>query len=139
MVIKAIKCTICVEVISKYKCPKCQVDYCSVSCYKAHKASCSCVKNTPVVIVKAEETEEIHENVNKNEEFDKLSEDSLSKLKSNEELKELLSNEHLRNLLQQLDSSSNKEADLSKLMKEPIFTEFTNECLSTIKKGSEDV
>ncbi|ODV61250.1 Hit1p ASCRUDRAFT_75948 [Ascoidea rubescens DSM 1968] len=29
------KCEICTKEISKYKCPKCQIEYCSLACYKS--------------------------------------------------------------------------------------------------------
>ncbi|XP_069166017.1 uncharacterized protein [Procambarus clarkii] len=31
------KCQVCTEAVSKYKCPKCRVKYCSVVCYKTHR------------------------------------------------------------------------------------------------------
>lgn len=35
-------CAICTNVPSKYKCPKCKIPYCSLSCFKSHKDSPEC-------------------------------------------------------------------------------------------------
>lgn len=37
-------CEVCKLVESKYKCPKCSILYCSVSCFKQHQESCIEVK-----------------------------------------------------------------------------------------------
>ena len=34
----AILCGVCNEADSKYKCPTCELRYCSIKCYKPHKA-----------------------------------------------------------------------------------------------------
>lgn len=35
-------CAICTNDSSKYKCPKCKISYCSLSCFKKHKDSPEC-------------------------------------------------------------------------------------------------
>ncbi|MCL7049713.1 hypothetical protein MKW94_017264 [Papaver nudicaule] len=40
-------CEICKDAISKYKCPSCLVPYCSLVCYKKHKAT-PCLKSNQV-------------------------------------------------------------------------------------------
>ncbi|KAK2961335.1 putative zinc finger HIT domain-containing protein 3 [Blattamonas nauphoetae] len=34
-------CVVCRESVSKYTCPKCLVDYCSLKCYKTHNTNCT--------------------------------------------------------------------------------------------------
>ncbi|WWC70612.1 uncharacterized protein I206_104563 [Kwoniella pini CBS 10737] len=36
---QVVKCQICKDQISKYKCPACPIRYCSVACYKQHKVT----------------------------------------------------------------------------------------------------
>jgi len=38
---EAQKCQICNKKDSKYKCPKCNINYCSLGCYKTHNSSCT--------------------------------------------------------------------------------------------------
>ena len=39
-----VTCFICNDAVAKYKCPVCQIKYCSLDCYKSHKAAGKCVK-----------------------------------------------------------------------------------------------
>ena len=34
-------CRICKSVAAQYKCPKCSIDYCSVTCYQSHSSNCT--------------------------------------------------------------------------------------------------
>ncbi|ODV90666.1 hypothetical protein CANCADRAFT_24016 [Tortispora caseinolytica NRRL Y-17796] len=44
----SIKCEICNNEISKYKCPKCFVRYCSVKCFKDHEMNHKSEPETPI-------------------------------------------------------------------------------------------
>ena len=48
-------------------------------------------------------------------------------------LKQLLRNPHLRNLLKTVDSSSDAETIMQKMMLEPIFVEFADACLEVVE------
>lgn len=46
------ECSVCGVVDGKYKCPKCRVSYCSVTCCKKHKESCSVLLESSTAISK---------------------------------------------------------------------------------------
>ena len=48
-------------------------------------------------------------------------------------LRRLLANPHLRDLVRQADSTPTPEQDLRRLMVEPLFAEFTDECLRVVE------
>lgn len=130
---KSVPCQICNEALSKYKCPSCEVLYCSVGCYKGHKLKCE-----PKVISSARsEGNKPLQDEDSNIE-DKIAPTTLQQLQYSEDLKNLLTNPHLRRIICELDSSSSKEAQIDQLMREPIFVEFADECLQAIGEKEKD-
>nr|XP_039272579.1 zinc finger HIT domain-containing protein 3-like [Styela clava] len=129
-------CKICQAAVSKYKCPKCDTEYCSVNCYKSHKEDNNCEGNKPKQNPYPK-TPEIHQktSLDDDNDCDKISIADLNNLKSSIALKDLLKNPHLRTILCEMDKSGCKEEHLSNLMQEPIFVEFADECLKTIGQG----
>ena len=132
----SVKCGVCKTVEKKYKCPVCGIFYCSLGCFKVHKAN-SCT----VLSQQSEEEDGYHEAA-----MDTLGEDSsmlfptqntvpmekLELLGQSEKMKELLTNQHLRDFLAFLDSSEDKAMLMRKAMREPLFIEFVDVCLETM-------
>lgn len=57
------------------------------------------------------------------------------------ELKDLLCNPHLRQLLCSIDGAERKEDAMKSAMQEPLFMEFSDQCLKIVEndaKSSED-
>lgn len=52
------------------------------------------------------------------------------------ELRDLLCNPHLRCLLESIDSADSKYDAIKVAMQEPLFTEFSDECLKIVEKGN---
>uniref|UniRef100_H2Y5T3 Zinc finger HIT domain-containing protein 3 n=1 Tax=Ciona savignyi TaxID=51511 RepID=H2Y5T3_CIOSA len=123
------RCQVCNENPHKYKCPQCYKLYCSVNCYKKHKAEDSCSH------FKHDERPKTMESPPKSEiyeETEQISKEVLERLKDSEKLKNLLSNPHLRRLLTEIDQTPNNSKMINDLMQEPIFVEFADSCLDTI-------
>ena len=127
-------CDVCKVEEKKYKCPVCQILYCSISCFKTHKdIGCS----PPSVVV-----EEANYNDNSLDEThlfqtpDTVPLESLQNLRKSEKLKNILSNPHLREFLTILDSSEDKGWLMRRAMKEPLFIEFVDCCLEVIDPSS---
>uniref|UniRef100_A0A3Q0RXV9 Zinc finger, HIT-type containing 3 n=1 Tax=Amphilophus citrinellus TaxID=61819 RepID=A0A3Q0RXV9_AMPCI len=72
---------------------------------------------------------------------DKVPLQRLQMLGQSKELKDLLCNPHLRQLLHSIDSADSKEDAMKTAMQEPLFVEFSDQCLKIVKneaKSSED-
>ncbi|CAH1800797.1 unnamed protein product [Owenia fusiformis] len=143
---ETLKCEVCKDVVSKYKCPTCRLKYCSVGCFKDHKKGDTCVpdeetSNTQCDVSqkspnkhKAMSDGELSESSeNDMETEDKVSKECLERLVGSKEIKDLLKNPHLQDMLVYLDSSENPTKDLENAMQEPIFTEFANTCLNIVE------
>lgn len=53
------------------------------------------------------------------------------------ELRDLLCNPHLRELLESIDSADSKYDAMKAAMQEPLFTEFSDQCLKIVENGKE--
>ncbi|GIY78399.1 hypothetical protein CEXT_123361 [Caerostris extrusa] len=120
-------CEVCNKVASKYKCPVCSVKYCSVACYKEHKASESCMKPEPVPV------EQPDNEVYKVDPSDAIEPEKLEKLGYHEGVLEDLKNPHLRDLFLKLISSRNRDEDLKEAKKSPVFQEFVSNCFEALE------
>ncbi|CAH0563596.1 unnamed protein product [Brassicogethes aeneus] len=117
-------CVICKK-DATYKCPTCLISYCSAICCKEHKKD-NCV------IKKPEITEKESENAFTTPST--VPKEKLELLRESKELKEMLGNNpHLRNLLSSIDKCENVEDMMQKVMLEPIFVEFADECLKIVE------
>ncbi|KAK4311037.1 hypothetical protein Pmani_017437 [Petrolisthes manimaculis] len=133
-----VQCEVCQDVVSKYKCPKCRLKYCSVGCYKDHQdKGCSNLPQETTVEMEVD----VHGNIMSRSVLfptdDTVMPSVLEKLRDSEHLCCLLKNRHLRELLLEVDKSQNTELIMQRVMKEPIFTEFADEILQIVEP-SED-
>lgn len=53
------------------------------------------------------------------------------------ELRDLLCNPHLRQLLRSIDSADSKYDAMKAAMQEPLFVEFSDQCLKTVEKEAQ--
>lgn len=53
------------------------------------------------------------------------------------ELRDLLCNPHLRHLLESIDCADSKCDAMKLAMQEPLFTEFSDQCLKIVEHGKE--
>ncbi|XP_077337228.1 zinc finger HIT domain-containing protein 3 isoform X2 [Lithobates pipiens] len=108
-------CCVCKGKSVKYRCPRCRVRYCSLTCCKTHKETC--VPKEATASTEASFLARGESHWNKDE---------------SDELKHLLLNPHLQRLVAALDQAENKDQELKKYMQEPLFVEFADKCLSIV-------
>merc|ERR1711936_503258 len=118
-------CGVCELEEKKYCCPRCSILYCSLPCFKQHKAGPDCI---------AEEEEKVDFKVDVEAEpvgYQFTTVDTVPI----EKLQQLLANPHLKTFLTKLDGSEDKGRLMRKAMREPLFVEFVDCCLETIGEG----
>ncbi|XP_070495755.1 zinc finger HIT domain-containing protein 3 [Chironomus tepperi] len=128
-------CYVCEKEVSKYKCPACSIQYCSVSCFKTHK------NGQRDELVKQNKSQDFENTVVEDrqparvmfETIDTLPTQKLEELKDSEGLKELLKNKYLRDFLQELNEARNPWKAMKAAMSEPLFLEFADECLKVVE------
>jgi len=135
------QCQVCHLNGKKYKCPACNVPYCSLGCFKGHKADATCQERqdqgfvidkqpscpdppafTDPRVLLIDEIPEEHI----------LSRETLGKLGESGKVKGLLANTHLRDFLKLLNSRDYPRGLMKNAMQEPLFVEFANACLEAI-------
>lgn len=55
------------------------------------------------------------------------------------ELRDLLCNPHLRQLLHSVDTADNKYDAMKAAMQEPLFVEFSDQCLKTVENEAQSL
>ena len=127
-------CSVCLQVLAKYKCSKCPATYCSVVCCKTHKSSDACQPPKPV-----NPPQEVQQPKKLNLEDDELIPDKdLEKLKDSHAVRKLLGDKYLRKMMVNLDKNANHKT-LDAAMKEQIFVELADACLLAVgRKQSEN-
>ncbi|CAH8512083.1 unnamed protein product [Heterobilharzia americana] len=121
-------CTVCTTETSKYKCPVCVSPYCSVACYQVHKQN-SCERKVSTTIVEHAAVEQ------EDDMIDYVPKRVLQGLKHSERIRVMLKNPHLRSLLRYLNDTNKPNSALENAMREPIFVEFSDECLKIVESG----
>eukprot|EP01083_Nonionella_stella_P040444 109755_1 len=121
------KCGVCNVHESKYKCPNCRVTrYCSVACYKTHKADKeACIKPQKKL------------NYDQNEPVSvtgyTVSQKQLELLKNNDEIKLKLMNKKLKQIIESIDDSKRPQNKLETMMQsDKDFAEFVDSMLKSI-------
>ncbi|KAM6907561.1 zinc finger HIT domain-containing protein 3 [Xenentodon cancila] len=138
-------CNVCSENTPKYRCPVCKIRYCSLGCYKKHKDAClpvekstsanpACKDASSAVPAEPWSVEDL---LNNDDIIDKVPLDKLQLLGQSKDLRDLLCNPHLRQLLRSVDSADGKEEAIKAAMQEPLFVEFSDQCLKVIENESE--
>ncbi|XP_062619350.1 zinc finger HIT domain-containing protein 3-like [Saccostrea cucullata] len=132
------QCEVCQANVSKYKCPKCIIKYCSVSCYKLHKESvCKPLltqsqNKEAGVPAESEGVPQKIPDLDLEETEDRVSPETLQCLRENPDLLLSLENPHLRSLMTDLVATPSPSQDMDRVMKEPIFLEFADHCLKVM-------
>ncbi|KAK9310775.1 hypothetical protein QLX08_000075 [Tetragonisca angustula] len=122
-------CCICGKIECSYKCPICERPYCSIDCYKEHKAN-GC---QPVV-----QENKVTENTQNSFNYEFPTEDTvplekLNQLRHSEEVKDCLKNRHVRNIMHGILTDKCPTKAIALAMTEPIFTELADACLKVIE------
>ncbi|KAJ7539252.1 hypothetical protein O6H91_11G083100 [Diphasiastrum complanatum] len=125
-------CKVCQEAVSKYKCPVCFTPYCSLPCYKLHKAQ-PCYKEEPLL----PESPKIAQPLRPFEEGDdesgmRLPRSKLEAVVASDEIRHALKDERLQAIVRRIDSCLSPEKDLDDAMQVPEFREFADKILAVI-------
>ncbi|XP_038564167.1 zinc finger HIT domain-containing protein 3 [Micropterus salmoides] len=133
-------CSVCSEQTPKYRCPACKIRYCSLGCYKRHKDTCLPVEQPAPIDPEAKdafnpEPWTVEDLLHENDIIDKVPLQRLQLLGQSKELRDLLCNPHLRQLLRSIDSADSKDDAMKAAMQEPLFVEFSDQCLKIVEKA----
>ncbi|XP_065054711.1 zinc finger HIT domain-containing protein 3-like [Rhopilema esculentum] len=144
------KCEICCSADSRYRCPSCKILYCSLGCYKNHKATqCGNNHNEPednneettsnesAIAERLVNTSKSKKDLVQDDNEDMVPPEKLLLLGNSKELLDELRNEHLRNMLLSIDASANPGQQLEQAMQIPLFAEFADVCLKALKGNNE--
>ncbi|KAJ8266337.1 hypothetical protein GJAV_G00129240 [Gymnothorax javanicus] len=139
-------CSVCNEQTPKYKCPRCKVRYCSVTCCKNHKDDCQATKQTvsPAMVPNVQATHNlerewsIEDLFDEDDQSDRVPLQRLKELGTSKDLKAMLCNPHLRRLLLTVDQAKDKADIMKVVMQEPLFVEFADQCLKIVKPTTDD-
>uniref|UniRef100_A0A3Q1G4T1 Zinc finger HIT domain-containing protein 3 n=1 Tax=Acanthochromis polyacanthus TaxID=80966 RepID=A0A3Q1G4T1_9TELE len=126
-------CNVCSKQTPKYRCPACKIRYCSLGCYKRHKAFFAnlCKKHFfPPVFAESWSVDDL---LHEDDIIDKVPLQRLQLLGQSKELRDLLCNPHLRQLLRSIDSADSKGDAMKAAMQEPLFVEFSDQCLKIVE------
>eukprot|EP00002_Diphylleia_rotans_P014161 TRINITY_DN2754_c0_g1_i2.p1 TRINITY_DN2754_c0_g1~~TRINITY_DN2754_c0_g1_i2.p1 ORF type:complete len:147 (+),score=33.24 TRINITY_DN2754_c0_g1_i2:73-513(+) len=130
-------CKVCQTETSKYKCPVCAIEYCSVPCFKGHK-EIGCEKpQTP-----PQDTDKSVEAIRKDpqtqdpvlhqaESEDIVPQEKLDAVASNPTIAKLLGQSSLKRMLLEIDSAVDREKSLRLAMEDPAFLEFADVVLAS--------
>ncbi|GAB2232679.1 hypothetical protein Droror1_Dr00011725 [Drosera rotundifolia] len=129
-------CHVCSEATSKYKCPSCILQYCSLVCFKKHR-EIPCVK--PVLSVEKpvlqEQNSEVSEllkerPIHVDQPAEVLQRVELESIVASSEIRDALKNEDLQRLISSIDNSVNASDDIDKAMGSDVFRIFADKVLS---------
>ncbi|KAK3796290.1 hypothetical protein RRG08_041604 [Elysia crispata] len=138
-------CAVCKIDTNKYRCPRCLERYCSVRCCRAHKELCTDNSDGNrrefSNQVEFEETEkpcferDIHPAFREvTPETDQVPEHLLQELNGSSKILSLLENPHLRAMIENLVNTRKPDLAMASAMREPIFTELADACLSIVDR-----
>ncbi|XP_061596099.1 zinc finger HIT domain-containing protein 3 [Cololabis saira] len=137
-------CNVCSEHTPKYRCPVCKIRYCSLGCYKRHKDTCLPDEKSASVSASKDasstvpaEPWSVEDLQNYDDIIDRVPLPKLQLLGQSKELRDLLCNPHLRQLLRSVDSADSKDEAMKAAMQEPLFVEFSDQCMKVIENESE--
>ncbi|KAK2828790.1 hypothetical protein Q5P01_019824 [Channa striata] len=131
-------CNVCSDETPKYRCPACKIRYCSLGCYKKHKDTCLPVEQPKPPVAEAKDALDkepwaVDDLLHEDDIIDKVPLQRLQLLGQSKELRDLLCNPHLRQLLCSIDSADSKDDAMKTAMQEPLFVEFSDQCLKVVE------
>ncbi|KAK0136466.1 Zinc finger HIT domain-containing protein 3 [Merluccius polli] len=97
-------------------------------------------RNTDALPAKSDNPWTVDDILLKEEDYpDKVPFLKLQLLSQSEELRDLLRNPHLRQVLRSIDGADSKADAMRAAMQEPLFVEFSDECLKVVENDKHKV
>ncbi|EGD80769.1 hypothetical protein PTSG_01357 [Salpingoeca rosetta] len=126
-------CGVCTEENPKYKCPRCELRYCSLKCYKQHKqVPCEPAPSTEPGAV-ANAGGERGEQAPTITEDDQVPGQLLDLLSATKEVRAQLANPHLQATLKRVSTARAPAREVQKAMANvAIFREYADTCLKIL-------
>ncbi|KAK8795275.1 hypothetical protein WA588_004123, partial [Blastocystis sp. NMH] len=123
---------VCSQEKAKYKCPACNVGYCSVGCYKKHKESCS-ASETPVAKTDKRDKQQLSSDDDDDGRTDitghLIPKENLQRIKESETIRELLNEPYIQKAILSVMESDDKEKRLNELKGNSEFSILIDELL----------
>jgi zinc finger HIT domain-containing protein 3 len=141
-------CGVCSEKQSKYRCPKCHTQYCSLPCFKLHKSKLP--DEAGGCNPDAKPTTTNSNNTNKNDRFEnkkrrrdhtveehaQVSPEDLKRLKTSASILEAVKSAQLQEVVRTiLEARDPHKALQSRLEKDPYFSSFADDIMIAIGKA----
>lgn len=135
-------CSICHQSVSKYKCPKCRAQYCSLTCSNLHKTCCQPTATVSLPTTTEEEDQPLKQNTRRNTFTSndtttthvKLSNKALDLLTTSAIVQKSLQSKRLREDILKVETASNRQEALKKLRTQnPEFEEFVQSLVRVVK------
>mmetsp|Transcript_6392 Transcript_6392/g.19329 ORF Transcript_6392/g.19329 Transcript_6392/m.19329 type:complete len:138 (+) Transcript_6392:499-912(+) len=130
---KVQRCQVCEESEAKYRCPRCLIPFCSVSCSKKHNlVPCSAPVTLPEV--SQEQPGATGDGDGEDGEGEGVISDQLMEhLATDPSVQEYLKDQRFRAVLRSIDSSKDRRRELERLMKDGEFVEFADAVLDAVE------
>ncbi|KAI9257623.1 hypothetical protein BY458DRAFT_535227 [Sporodiniella umbellata] len=128
-----VACEVCNNAESKYKCPKCKLQYCSLVCFKNHKDELTKEQPSRKDIKTVGDPDD--------EEPSRLTPEDLRKVLHSDDIHKFLEYSQIRKLVKLVDGSPQPEKTLDQLRSEDHkFDEFTQKLVEiTFKQKLEEI
>lgn len=124
-------CAVCSRTRSPYKCPKCQIRYCSSTCFKIHRDSKNCNLTKLSEIFVQEETIISGEDSNFGPKI--LSDYQKETLLKSVYIQEMLKSKRLRCTLRVIDQATDRQAVLKRMRQvNPEFDTFISSMMTEV-------
>jgi hypothetical protein len=130
-------CSICTEKATKYRCPKCDIKYCTLVCFKTHKISCEEKNTAEVVVVTSSAISKQEQSLSSSSSSNLLilSASQKDKLCHSKSIQDILKSKRLRDHISDVDSAPDRQKALRNLRSKNVeFDPFLQELLVTIKE-----
>lgn len=132
-------CSICTQNVTKYRCPKCDIKYCTHVCFKTHKTTC---EDKETARLTSQNTHQeislpsiVRDDASTSRSLSILSASQKEKLRNSKQIQNILKSKRLRDHIQDIDSASDRQKSLRNLRsKNKEFDSFLKDLLVTIKE-----
>lgn len=136
-------CAVCSAQPRKYRCPRCSLQYCSIDCYRGHKAACE-EKQASAAPAAAEAA--ASSDSGSDSEFDademrcRVTQRQLDVLRTSNDLLRQIGDPALQRLIRQIDAAGNRFRSLEEaIRRDKRFAQFVDELMLLVGAAKRNV